>query len=62
MKIKEIRANFSFTKNLGNFQSLKVEAGVSGELEPGDDVKAAFQDAFEMVKEEVREHCKTKMK
>lgn len=62
MKIKEIRASFSFTKNLGNFESLKVEVGVSGELEPGDNVEEAFQEAFEMVKEEVREHCKTKMK
>ena len=62
MKIKEIRANFSFTKNLGNFESVKVEAGVTGELESGEDVEEMFQEAFEVVKEEVRKHCKTKIK
>lgn len=55
MKAKEVRATFSFTKNLGNFQSIRVEATVVAELEPKDTPEKAFRECWELVKEQVDE-------
>lgn len=51
MKAKEVRATFSFTKNLGNFQSIRVEATVVAELEPKDTPEKAFRECWALVKE-----------
>jgi hypothetical protein len=55
MKAKEVRATFSFTKNLGNFQSIRVEATVVAELEPKDTPEKAFRECWALVKEQVDE-------
>lgn len=53
MKTKEISATFAFTKNLGNYQSMRAEASITVELEPGENEKAVFDTAFAAVKEQV---------
>ena len=55
MRVKEISATFSYTKNLGNYQSLRVEAGVVSEIGPGDKPEKVFEEAFEMAKHQVDE-------
>ncbi len=43
MKLKEVIVTKSFTRNLGNFESTRVEYGLSATLEDGDksdDVRA----------------------
>lgn len=60
MEIKEVRATVSFTKNLGNYQSLHIEAGATSEVEPGEKVDTVFTQVFQLVKEEVKKqtlHC-----
>lgn len=54
MKAKEIYASIKFTKNLGNFQSFVAEAGITADLEQGETVELAFEEAWAMAKEQVR--------
>ncbi len=53
-KVKQISVGASFTKNLGNFQSLKVEANIVMELHDGDDPDEAYADAWARVQEQIR--------
>lgn len=55
MKIKQIRAVVSRTVNMGNYESLRIEAEQVAELDPGEDPKKAFQKLFERTKKEVKE-------
>ena len=57
MKIKEVSATISFTKNLGNYQSLKAEASIVSELENGENEGDVFKKIFEIAKAQVREHA-----
>ncbi|MDT2237662.1 hypothetical protein P7H19_17210 [Paenibacillus larvae] len=38
-KTKEIHVAFTFTKNLGNYENLKVDAAVTMSVDPEDDVE-----------------------
>ncbi len=58
MKIREVSATFSFTKNLGNYQSLKAEATIVSEVENGEAPEDVFKNIFVMAKEQVREQAK----
>jgi hypothetical protein len=60
MKSKEVHAAVSFTKNLGNFQSLRIEAGITMEIEPGEDVEEVFTQTFKLAKQEVRKQLNTR--
>lgn len=53
-KVKQISVGATYTKNLGNYQSLKVEANIVMELHDGDDPSAAYEDAWARVQEQVR--------
>jgi hypothetical protein len=55
MKVKEVQATFSFTKNLGNYQSLRVEAGAVAELEPGEKPEKVIKEIFKISKAQVDE-------
>ncbi len=55
MKTKQIRAAVSRTVNMGNFESLRIEADVTIDLDPKDDPQDAFVQAFEDVKNQVRQ-------
>lgn len=54
MRVKEINVQFSFTKNLGNYESARTEAGAVIELEKEEDYTRAFKNAFDIVKKEVK--------
>ena len=55
VRVKEISVQFSFTKNLGNYESAKTSAGMVVTLKKEDDYKKAFDEAFHAVREEVSE-------
>ena len=57
MKVKEISATFAFTKNLGNYQSLRAEASITVEVEEGENVLAVYEEAFLTVKQQVAKEC-----
>ena len=57
MKVKEISATFAFTKNLGNYQSLRAEASITVEVEEGENVLAIYEEAFMTVKQQVAKEC-----
>ena len=57
MKVKEISATFAFTKNLGNYQSLRAEASITVEVEEGENVLAVYEEAFMTVKQQVAKEC-----
>ena len=54
MKVKEISVSFKFTKNLGNYQSAAVEAGLVVEIQGGESPDDVMTAAFETAKEHVR--------
>lgn len=54
MKVKEISVSFKFTKNLGNYQSAAVEAGLVVEIQGGESPDEVMTAAFEKAKEHVR--------
>lgn len=55
MKVKAVDVRFSFTKNLGNYESTRMEAGMVVELTEQEDHKVVFKTAFDTVKKEVQE-------
>jgi len=57
MKVKEISATFAFTKNLGNYQSMRAEASITVEVEDGENVLAVYDEAFLTVKNQVAKEC-----
>lgn len=52
-KIKELSVSVCFTKNLGNYQSLKLDAGLTVSLEEGDDYDKEFQKAWDIASEQI---------
>ena len=49
MKIRTIEARKSFTVNLGSFESLRLEASATADLEHGEDPVVATDGLFEFV-------------
>jgi hypothetical protein len=67
MKIKTVSVNYSLTYNLGNYNSIKVEAGAEAELEKGETKEEIYDRLFEDLKTqvtqkvtEVKEHVNKK--
>lgn len=54
MNVKEITVGYTYTKNLGNFENVKVDAAVTISVEPGQDVDALYDKAFESMKKQVK--------
>ncbi|MEK8196235.1 hypothetical protein [Lysinibacillus sp. FSL M8-0134] len=54
MNVKEITVGYTYTKNLGNFENVKVDAAVTISLEPGQDVDALYDKAYESMKKQVK--------
>lgn len=48
---KEISVGFTFTKNLGNFESLKVDASV---VEAGEEPEAVYDKAWKSVRSQIK--------
>ena len=42
MKIKEIHVSYSRTFNLGNYENVKIEAGLEAEVDAEDDLQETF--------------------
>lgn len=46
MKIKELTINISNTKNLGNYESARIDVGQTIELGPDDNADEVFNEAY----------------
>lgn len=57
MKITEVSGTFSFTRNLGNYQSLKAEVTIVSQVEDGEEPEAVFKNIFDMAKKQVRKQA-----
>lgn len=51
---KEIQVGFTYTKNLGNYESLKVDAHVKISVEPGEDMDELYQNAYQNMKQQIK--------
>ncbi|WP_019536555.1 hypothetical protein [Paenibacillus ginsengihumi] len=58
-QVKEITVGFTYTKNLGNYESLKVDAGVVMTVEPGEDPAAVYDRAWESAKKQIKRGLET---
>lgn len=54
MNAKEITVGYTYTKNLGNFENVKVDAAVTISVEPWQDVDALYDKAYESMKKQVK--------
>lgn len=57
-EIKEIQTSFSFTQNLGNYNSAKMNAAITVSVPPGttpEQVKELYVHAWTLCMEQVRE-------
>ena len=54
MNAKEITVGYTYTKYLGNFENVKVDAAVTISVEPGQDVDALYDKAYESMKKQVK--------
>lgn len=54
MPAKEITVGYTYTKNLGNFENVKVDASVTITVSPGEDVDKLFDKAYEQTKKQVK--------
>jgi hypothetical protein len=58
MQIKEISVEASFTKNLGNYQSVKISAGSTASISENDNAKECYQKLWDMCGDQVNEQLK----
>jgi hypothetical protein len=58
-QVKEISVGFTYTKNLGNYESLKVDAGVVVAIWAEDDPRIAYYAAWETVKKQIKRGLET---
>lgn len=54
MQIKEIQVGFTYTKNLGNFENVKVDAGARITVEPGQDFDQLYSKAYREMKQQIK--------
>lgn len=54
MNTKEITVGYTYTKNLGNYENVKIDAGVTISVEPGQDVDELFSNAYRSMKRQVK--------
>jgi hypothetical protein len=54
MKITSVSASFGFTKNLGNYQTLRADATVTAEVETGESAEEVFSKIFQEAKNQVK--------
>ena len=58
MKVKEIKVEARFVRNLGNYQSFTPTAGVVVTLDDEDTVEEAYKKAWDIVGKEVEDQLK----
>lgn len=54
MKVTQISASYRRTINLGNFESVTIEASLSADLDDGDDKSLCMKELFAIAKQEAR--------
>lgn len=54
MNVKEITVGYTYTKNLGNYENVKVDASVTISVEPGEDVDELYDKAYDTMKKQVK--------
>ncbi|MEK5330282.1 hypothetical protein [Lysinibacillus sp. FSL W8-0992] len=54
MSVKEITVGYTYTKNLGNFENVKVDTAVTISVEPGQNEEELYNKAFESMKKQVK--------
>ncbi len=54
MNPKEITVGYTYTKNLGNFENVKVDAAVTITVEPSQNVDELYEKAYESMKKQVK--------
>ncbi|GLC89365.1 hypothetical protein [Lysinibacillus piscis] len=54
MNAKEITVGYTYTKNLGNYENVKVDAAITITVEPGQDVDALYDKAYDSMKKQVK--------
>lgn len=54
-QVKEVSVGVTFTKNLGNYQSVKIDAGAVLTVEPTEDANEVFAKGWEMVGDQVEQ-------
>lgn len=54
MNAKEITVGYTYTKNLGNFENVKVDAAVTITVEPGQDINELYDKAYDSMKKQVK--------
>ena len=54
MKVKQIRVAIARTVNMGNYETLRVDADATADLESNEDFKEAFDQLFKDVRKQVR--------
>jgi hypothetical protein len=54
MKVEEITVGYTFTKNLGNYENVKVDASATISVMPGQDVDELYDKAYDSMKKQIR--------
>ncbi len=54
MNVKEITVGYTYTKNLGNFENVKVDAAVTISVDPGQDADELYSKAYESMKKQIK--------
>lgn len=54
MDAKQIQVGFTYTKNLGNYENLKVNADVTLSVDPDTDLDQEYEKAFKSMKKQVK--------
>lgn len=54
VNVKEIQVGYTYTKNLGNYENVKVDADVTITVEPGEDLEELYDKAYESMKKQVK--------
>lgn len=58
MNVKEITVGYTYTKNLGNYENVKVDADVTITVEPGEDLDELYYKAYSAMKKQVKNGLK----
>jgi transcription elongation factor Elf1 len=57
-KVKSIKVEVNFTRNLGNYESLKLGAAAELEIEEGDNLNDIYSKAYDMCSNEISTQLK----
>ena len=58
MKNKRIEGSLSKTINLGNYESMKVSVGLSGDIQDSESIREGYRELFKQVELELKSRIK----